>query len=90
VELPGGLAGEENLSVVVAPIMGGFKLGDLGGPQQAAERFLATTVAPEGSGRTAKLFDTYERCALFSTFFEFSVCRMEKSHAVMREDQQNA
>ena len=49
--------------MVVAPIAGGFKLSDLGGPRQAAERFLATTVAPEGSGRTAVLIDAYERCA---------------------------
>lgn len=56
-------AGEENLSVVVAPIDGGFKLGDLGGPRQAAERFLSTTVAPEGSNRTAELISAYERCA---------------------------
>ncbi|KAK9918065.1 hypothetical protein WJX75_000898 [Coccomyxa subellipsoidea] len=57
---PAGSTGEENLSVVVAPIAGGFKLSDLGGPRQAAERFLATTVAPEGSGRTANLIDAYE------------------------------
>ncbi len=57
-------AGEENLSVVVAPIAGGFKLKNLGGPRQAAERFLSTTVAPEGSGRTADLIDAYERCAV--------------------------
>lgn len=61
--VPSYCTGEENLSVVVAPIAGGFNLSDLGGPRQAAERFLATTVAPEGSGRTANLIDAYERCA---------------------------
>ncbi|CAL8464210.1 g3745 [Coccomyxa elongata] len=58
---PPGSTGEENLSVVVAPINGGFKLGDLGGPRQAAERFLSTTVAPEDSNRTAELINAYER-----------------------------
>ncbi len=48
--------------MVVAPIAAGFTLGDLGGPSQAAERFLSTTVAPEGSNRTAELITAYERC----------------------------
>jgi hypothetical protein len=54
-------AGEENLSVIVAPIGGGFRLADLGDARRAAERFLSTTVAPEGSGKEAVLIDAYER-----------------------------
>ena len=37
-------------------------MGALGDAQQAARRFLDTTVAPEGSGREAVLFDASERC----------------------------
>lgn len=53
--------------MVVAPIAAGFTLRDLGGPAQAAERFLSTTVAPEGSNRTAELINAYERCAATRT-----------------------
>ena len=39
----------------------GFRLESLGGARQAGERFLATTVAPEGSGREAVLIEAAER-----------------------------
>ena len=41
----------------------GFQLESLGGARQAGERFLSTTVAPEGSGREAQLLAATERCA---------------------------
>lgn len=53
---PPGSTGEENVSVVVAPIMPGFSLEQLGSPADAANTFLGRTVAPPGSGRTAELF----------------------------------
>lgn len=53
---PPGSTGEENVSVVVAPIMPGFKLEQLGSPADAAATFLERTVAPPGSGREATLF----------------------------------
>ena len=40
------------MSVIVAPIAPGFILTSLGGPEASARRFLST-IAPEGSGRTA-------------------------------------
>lgn len=57
---PGG-TGEVNVSVVVAYIASGFRLESLGTPQEAAERFLNTIVAPEGSGRQAALISARER-----------------------------
>lgn len=52
---PPGSTGEENISVIVAPIRDGFKLENMGSPAEAAQRFLSTTVAPPGSDRTAML-----------------------------------
>lgn len=45
---PPSPAGEENISVVVAPIRDGFTLRKMGGPEEAALRFLETTGAAEG------------------------------------------
>ncbi|KAK9814060.1 hypothetical protein WJX72_000166 [[Myrmecia] bisecta] len=50
---PAGSTGEENISVIVAPIREGFRLESLGSAEEAAKRFLSTTVAPEGSGLEA-------------------------------------
>ena len=58
-----GTAGEENVSVIVAPIGQSFRLQDLGGASAAAQRFLSTTVAPEGSDKEARLIRASERCA---------------------------
>lgn len=58
---PAGSSGEENISVVVAPIRDGFTLQRMGSPEEAAQRFLDTTVAPEGSGRTARLLGAGSR-----------------------------
>ncbi len=48
-------SGEENISVIVAPIFVGFRLEGLGSPEEAARRFIATTFAPEGSGKEGAL-----------------------------------
>lgn len=57
---PGGI-GEDNISVIVATIRDGFSLERMGTPQEAAERFLSTTVAPEGSGKIAVLLGAGSR-----------------------------
>lgn len=53
--------GEENISVIVAPIYEGFKLSSLGTPEAAAQNFLDTIVAPQGADRTAKLVQSQQR-----------------------------
>lgn len=62
-------SGEENVSVVVAPIAPGFTLGSLGPPEAAAVRFLST-IAPEGSGREATLLGTGAREAEGLLYYE--------------------
>ncbi|KAG2437352.1 hypothetical protein HXX76_006007 [Chlamydomonas incerta] len=57
---PPGTTGEENVSVIAAPIMPGFSLDSLGGPRDAAERFLAS-LAPPSSGLEARLFSAEGR-----------------------------
>lgn len=59
-------AGEENLSVIVAPIGQSFRLQDLGDARGAAQRFLSTTIAPEGSDKEALLLGASDRCTLAS------------------------
>ena len=44
----------------------GFQLESLGDARQAGERFLSSTVAPEGSGREAQLLSATERCSPWS------------------------
>jgi hypothetical protein len=61
---PAGSTGELNISVVVAPILPGFRLESLGNPSEAAQRFLDTIVAPEGSNREAVLISADERYVL--------------------------
>lgn len=58
---PPGSNGEDNISVIVAPIREGFRLENMGTPAEAAERFLATTVAPQGSDKVAALLDARAR-----------------------------
>lgn len=58
---PPGSTGEENVSVVAAPIFAGFDLASLGSPTEAAERLLLPSVAPPGSGKTAALLAAGER-----------------------------
>ena len=60
---PAGSTGEQNLSVIVAPIREGFELRSLGEPHVAAQRFLDNTIAPLGSDLTAQLIDASSRRA---------------------------
>ncbi|KXZ54314.1 hypothetical protein GPECTOR_5g399 [Gonium pectorale] len=57
---PPGTTGEENVSVIVAPIAPGFTLQSLGDPRAAGERLLAS-LAPEGSGLEAILLKAEAR-----------------------------
>ena len=50
--------------MIVAPIRPGFKLEDLGTAEQAIQRFLSTTVAPEGSDKQASLLSASSRWGL--------------------------
>eukprot|EP00775_Hariotina_reticulata_P007016 gene7016-7230_t len=52
---PAGSTGEENVSVIVAPIFEGFRLESLGTPEVAGQTFLDTIAAPPGSNKTAVL-----------------------------------
>ena len=52
--------------MIVAPIGQNFRLQDLGDASAAAQRFLSTTVAPEGSDKEARLIRASERCAAAS------------------------
>ena len=53
--------GEENVSVIVAPIFEGFTLQSLGSAEASARTFLGT-IAPEGSGKVAALIGASQRC----------------------------
>jgi len=55
--------GEENISVIVAPIFEGFRLESLGTPQAAGQSFLDTIAAPPGSDKTAELVAAASRWA---------------------------
>lgn len=61
---PPGSTGEENISVVVAPIQAGFKLESLGTAEQAGRRFLETTVASINANREANLVSAQSRYIL--------------------------
>ena len=52
--------GEENVSVVVAPIDEGFALQSLGSAESCALTFL-NNIAPEGSSRVAQLIGASQR-----------------------------
>lgn len=54
-------SGEENISIIVAPIFEGFRLDSLGSPQAAAQQFLDTIAAPQGSDKTAALVAAEQR-----------------------------
>ncbi|KAJ9516155.1 hypothetical protein QJQ45_024587 [Haematococcus lacustris] len=57
---PAGSSGEENVSVIVAPIFEGFNLSAMGSPEKVATQFLAT-IAPEGSAKEAHLLSASSR-----------------------------
>lgn len=57
---PPGSTGEDNMSVVVAPIRDGFSLQKMGTPEEAAERFMQS-VAPANSNKVATLITAGSR-----------------------------
>lgn len=68
--------GEDNMSVIVAPITQGFRVSDLGDPPAASEKFLGTTIAPKGSDKVAELVDSGSRTTAHGDlvyWFEFTV-----------------
>lgn len=52
--------GDTNVSVIVSSGLSGFSLKSMGTPTDAAEILLSRSIAPEGSGRTAKLLRSIE------------------------------
>lgn len=58
---PAGTSGEENVSVVIAPIGPGFRLTDLGQPSEVGQQLLDKSIAPEGSGKVATLLGSSSR-----------------------------
>ena len=56
-------SGEENVSVIVAPILPGFSFGMFGGPEESANGLLSKTIAPPGSG-TPMLYAWFMRNSL--------------------------
>lgn len=71
---PPGSTGEENISVVVAPIQPGFKLESLGTAEQAGRRFLETTVASINANREAKLLAAESRSAVLMSLLYVAQC----------------
>jgi len=53
-------SGEENVSVIVAPILPGFAFSSFGTPEVAAASLLSKFIAPEGSGKKATLIAAEE------------------------------
>ncbi|KAL3686876.1 hypothetical protein R1sor_013185 [Riccia sorocarpa] len=58
---PPGTEGEQNVSVVVAPVFPGFSLQKLGGPSEAGRLILKKFIAPEGSKLEATLLTAQQR-----------------------------
>jgi hypothetical protein len=78
--------GEDNISVVCAPIMPGFSVVGLGAPESAAQSFLDNTIAPSGSDKSAKLLNAGSRVTPYGDtvyWFEFTV---EKASAWKRHN----
>ena len=68
--------GEDNISVVVAPIMAGFSIQGLGDPSTAAQSFLDSTIAPPGGDKKAVLIQAGSRTTQDGDlvyWFEFTV-----------------
>uniref|UniRef100_A0A7S3QR45 PsbP C-terminal domain-containing protein n=1 Tax=Dunaliella tertiolecta TaxID=3047 RepID=A0A7S3QR45_DUNTE len=57
---PPGSTGEENISVIVAPIYEGFNLGAMGAPDTVAEQFISM-IAPPGGSVQAELLGASSR-----------------------------
>ncbi|KAK3234006.1 Thylakoid-anchored PsbP-like protein [Cymbomonas tetramitiformis] len=58
---PAAGSGEENVSLIVAPIQRGFSMDQLGTPEEAGTTLLSTTIAPPGSGKEANLIEARSR-----------------------------
>lgn len=58
---PPGSTGEENVSIIAAPIQAGFRLEELGSAEEVGQRFLSTTIAPRGMGLEAQLLSATQR-----------------------------
>ncbi|KAF8072575.1 poc1a [Scenedesmus sp. PABB004] len=75
---PPGSSGEENVSVIVAPIYAGFELQSLGPPAGAAQAFLDTIAAPPRGDKAAALLAAAQRRdasgVLYYTF-EFTIAK---------------
>lgn len=68
-------SGDTNVSVIVAGGIRGSSLRTLGGPEEAAEKLLRLSIAPEGSGRVATLLSAVEDKSRGVYEFEFNVDR---------------
>ncbi|KAL3939228.1 MAG: hypothetical protein SGBAC_006017 [Bacillariaceae sp.] len=65
-------SGDTNVSVIVNDGLKNFSLvGTLGTPQNAAEFLLGKSIAPEGSGRTATLLNTFKKDGENTYQFEY-------------------
>eukprot|EP01041_Mallomonas_annulata_P013231 gene13231-27995_t len=76
---PGG-NGKENLSVIKSQVMPGFSLqGTLGEPRDAAIFLLSNIIAPESSGKTYEIINTFEniRNGNPSYTFEYTIRKGE-------------
>mmetsp|Transcript_54607 Transcript_54607/g.63041 ORF Transcript_54607/g.63041 Transcript_54607/m.63041 type:complete len:351 (+) Transcript_54607:2-1054(+) len=67
--------GDTNVSVIVSSGLSGFSLKSIGTPTDAAEILLSRSIAPEGSGRTAKLLRSIEDRDSETYQFEYIVDR---------------
>lgn len=78
---PPGSTGEDNMSVIVAPISEGFTVQGLGTPEKAAQTVLDSTIAPPGGDKVARLLNATSRVTprgdLVYTF-EFSIEKVGK------------
>lgn len=69
-------SGDTNVSVIVNTGLKGFSLmGTLGSPQDAAEKLLRLSIAPEGSGRSATLLNSAEDVSRSAYQFEYILNR---------------
>lgn len=58
---PPGSTGEDNISVIIAPIQDGFRIENLGSPETAAQKLLDATIAPPGGDKKAELLNSSSR-----------------------------
>lgn len=71
--------GDTNVSVIVSGGLSGFSLkGTLGPPEEAADKLIRLSLAPEGSGRTISLLSAVEDTARELYQLEYDVDRGER------------